>query len=84
MDMRDDKPTAVIDAHRSGVLLDFANMMTGRLSTGITSIFYSEDCRPNSDSGEGGKIREPGSHEELLATGVSMPYAFEVQATGYR
>ncbi len=80
-----DEPTASLDARAEyEVFLRFADLTRGKMAVLISHRFSTVRMANRILVLEDGKIREQGSHAQLVALGGRYAELFELQAAGYR
>ena len=80
-----DEPSSSMDARAEAALFhDFGEMVAGRIAVLISHRFSTVRMADRILVLENGRIREEGSHEQLLASGGEYAQLFELQAAGYR
>lgn len=80
-----DEPTASLDARAEyEVFLRFADLTLGKMAVLISHRFSTVRMANRILVLEDGKIREQGTHAQLLALGGRYAELFELQAAGYR
>ena len=80
-----DEPTAALDAvSESEVFSRFADLARGKMAILISHRFSTVRRSHRIVVLEDGRIREQGTHDELVATGGEYAKLFELQAANYR
>jgi len=80
-----DEPTAALDAvSESEVFARFADLARGKMAILISHRFSTVRKSHRIVVLEDGRIREQGTHDELVATGGEYAKLFELQAANYR
>jgi ATP-binding cassette, subfamily B, bacterial len=80
-----DEPTAALDAvAESEVFARFADLARGKMAILISHRFSTVRKSHRIVVLEDGRIREQGTHDELVATGGEYAKLFELQAANYR
>jgi ATP-binding cassette subfamily B protein len=80
-----DEPTATLDARAEHeVFQRLVELTRGRMAVLISHRFSTVRMANRILVLEGGRIREQGSHDELIALGGRYAELFELQAAGYR
>ena len=80
-----DEPTAALDAvSESEVFARFADLAQGKMAILISHRFSTVRKSHRIVVLEDGRIREQGTHDELVATGGEYAKLFELQAANYR
>ncbi len=80
-----DEPTAALDAMAEAeVFNDFVELTRGRTAILISHRFSTVRMADRIVVLSGGRIKEEGSHEDLVATGGDYARLFETQAANYR
>lgn len=80
-----DEPTAAIDPRAEALLFrNFTEMVKGKMAVVISHRFSTVRIADRILVLEKGKIREQGSHAELVKAGGEYAQLFEMQAAGYR
>ena len=80
-----DEPTAALDAvSESEVFARFAELARGKMAILISHRFSTVRRSHRIVVLEDGRIREQGTHDELVATGGEYAKLFELQAANYR
>jgi ATP-binding cassette subfamily B protein len=80
-----DEPSSAMDARAEAALFqDFNKLAQGRMAVVISHRFSTVRMADRILVLEKGRIREQGSHEELLAERGEYAQLFELQAAGYR
>jgi ATP-binding cassette subfamily B protein len=80
-----DEPTATLDARAEyEVFLRFSDLTSGRMAVIISHRFSTVRMADRILVLENGRIREQGTHGQLVALGGKYAELFELQAAGYR
>jgi ATP-binding cassette subfamily B protein len=80
-----DEPSSAMDARAEAALFhDFSKLARGKMAVVISHRFSTVRMADRILVLENGRIREQGSHEELLAERGEYAQLFELQAAGYR
>jgi ATP-binding cassette subfamily B protein len=80
-----DEPTAALDARAEyEVFVRFSELVAGRMAVLISHRFSTVRMADRILVLSGGKLKEEGSHEELVARGGLYAELFNMQAAGYR
>ncbi len=80
-----DEPTSAIDPRAEALLFrNFTEMVRGRMAVVISHRFSTVRIADRILVLEKGRIREQGSHAELVRAGGEYAQLFELQAAGYR
>ncbi|HEY0971339.1 MAG TPA: ABC transporter ATP-binding protein [Gemmatimonadales bacterium] len=80
-----DEPTAALDARAEfEVFLRFSELIAGRMAVLISHRFSTVRMADRILVLEGGRLREEGTHAELVAAGGLYAELFAMQAEGYR
>jgi ATP-binding cassette subfamily B protein len=80
-----DEPTASLDARAEyEVFLRFADLTEGKMAVLISHRFSTVRMADRILVLEDGRIREQGTHQQLVALGGRYAELFELQAAGYR
>jgi len=80
-----DEPTAALDARAEAeVFARFGDLAAGRTAVLISHRFSTVRRADRIVVPDGGRVREAGSHEELVRAGGRYAELFELQAAGYR
>jgi ATP-binding cassette, subfamily B, bacterial len=80
-----DEPSSAMDAPAEAALFqDFSTLVGGRMAVVISHRFSTVRMADRILVVDKGRIREQGSHEELLAEQGEYAQLFELQAAGYR
>jgi ATP-binding cassette subfamily B protein len=80
-----DEPTSAIDPRAEALLFrNFTEMVKGKMAVVISHRFSTVRIADRIFVLEKGKIREQGSHAELVRAGGEYAQLFELQAAGYR
>ncbi|HSQ67289.1 MAG TPA: ATP-binding cassette domain-containing protein, partial [Polyangiaceae bacterium] len=80
-----DEPTAALDAEAEHAVFErFARLTKGRTSILISHRFPTVRMASRIVVLEGGRVREQGTHEELIARGGRYAQLFALQAQGYQ
>ena len=80
-----DEPTSAIDPRAEALLFrNFTEMVRGKMAVVISHRFSTVRIADRILVLENGRIREQGSHAELVKAGGEYAQLFELQAAGYR
>jgi ATP-binding cassette subfamily B protein len=80
-----DEPTAALDARAEyEVFLRFSELIAGRMAVLISHRFSTVRMADRILVLEGGRLREEGTHGELVRAGGLYAELFAMQAEGYR